>query len=268
MYGKIFEEIFDSSLSSQGDFVTTYVFMSMIVLADENGFVNYSKEALFERLKFPHDFTCGESFREAIKTLEAEDSESNLPYENGRRIIPLSEMGAIEGNRGWLIVNYLHYRDKANNDEKKKSRSEYMKKYMQERRKKGNENKGVNSCKQSVNSCKQNSSYTDTDTDTDIKKKINKEKVTRFKKPTIDEIRAYCEERKNTINAEQFFDSYETVGWIVGSTKKPMKNWKSAIHTWERNEVKYGKDSGIRETNTRRKSGAEILAEGCAGAFE
>lgn len=167
MYGKIFEVIFDSSLSTQGDFITTYVFMSMIVLADEHGFVDYSKEALFERLKFPDDFVCGEAYRNAITILEAPDKNSNLEYEDGRRIIPMSRLDGIEGNRGWLIVNYLYYRDRSNTEEQKQSRREYMRNYMSARRKNNKKNKELNDCKHSVNTRKQKFPYTDTDTDTD-----------------------------------------------------------------------------------------------------
>lgn len=54
----------------------------------------------------------------------------------------------------------------------------------------------------------------------------------RFVKPTVEEIDAYCRERGNAINAESFFDFYESKGWMVG--KSPMKDWKAAIRTWEK----------------------------------
>lgn len=54
----------------------------------------------------------------------------------------------------------------------------------------------------------------------------------KFKKPTIDEIKNYCNERNNNIDAEQFFNYYESKGWLIGKNK--MKNWKSAIITWEK----------------------------------
>ena len=53
----------------------------------------------------------------------------------------------------------------------------------------------------------------------------------RFKKPTVSEISAYCSERKNTVNAQRFFDYYESKGWKVGNS--PMKDWKAAVRTWE-----------------------------------
>lgn len=57
-----------------------------------------------------------------------------------------------------------------------------------------------------------------------------------FTKPTIDEIQDYCIERNNNVNAEQFFDHYESNGWKVG--KNSMKDWKAAVRTWERSEYR------------------------------
>lgn len=58
----------------------------------------------------------------------------------------------------------------------------------------------------------------------------------RFKKPTIEEIEVYCQERGNNIDAESFFDYYESKDWMIG--KNRMKDWKAAIRTWERNRQK------------------------------
>ena len=58
--------------------------------------------------------------------------------------------------------------------------------------------------------------------------------VTRFVKPKLEEIDSYCKDRKNNVDAQQFFDYYESKGWKVG--KSPMKDWKSAVRTWERND--------------------------------
>lgn len=61
-------------------------------------------------------------------------------------------------------------------------------------------------------------------------KEIYKEK---FSKPTLDEVKNYCIERNNKIAPQSFIDYYDSVGWKIG--KNPMKNWKAAIRTWERN---------------------------------
>ena len=52
------------------------------------------------------------------------------------------------------------------------------------------------------------------------------------KKPSIEEIKQYCLDRNNGIDAEQFFDFYESKNWYVGKNK--MKNWQAAVRTWEK----------------------------------
>ena len=63
------------------------------------------------------------------------------------------------------------------------------------------------------------------------KKKADKS-ATRFQKPTIEEIKQYCQERGNGIDAEHFWHYYETRNWTVSGRK--MKSWKSAVITWEK----------------------------------
>ena len=58
-----------------------------------------------------------------------------------------------------------------------------------------------------------------------------------FIKPTIDEIKDYCLERKNNIDAEHFFNFYETRAW------KDIKNWKACVITWEKNKNKFSNNS-------------------------
>lgn len=53
-----------------------------------------------------------------------------------------------------------------------------------------------------------------------------------FKKPTIDEIKAYCQERNNSVDPDKFYNYYASNGWKVG--KNPMKDWKAAVRTWEK----------------------------------
>lgn len=60
----------------------------------------------------------------------------------------------------------------------------------------------------------------------------SKPKQSRFVKPTLEEVEAYCEERQNGIDAVAFYSFYESKGWQIG--KNQMKNWKAAIITWER----------------------------------
>ena len=78
-----------------------------------------------------------------------------------------------------------------------------------------------------------------------IGKVNNNSGAKRFVKPTVDEIRTYCTERKNQVDPQIFYDFYEAKGWMVG--KNHMKNWKAAVRTWETRK------SG---TRTRKKPNA------------
>ena len=60
------------------------------------------------------------------------------------------------------------------------------------------------------------------------------EKRKRFTPPTVDEVSAYCRERHNSINPEQFCDFYASKGWKVG--QNPMRDWKAAVRTWEKRD--------------------------------
>ena len=57
---------------------------------------------------------------------------------------------------------------------------------------------------------------------------------THFTPPTLEEVKAYCIERNNNIDAEYFIDFQEARGWVLSNGKK-MKNWKATIRTWEKN---------------------------------
>ena len=69
--------------------------------------------------------------------------------------------------------------------------------------------------------------------------------IKKFIKPTIEEIKSYCLERNNSINPIQFFDYYESKGWLIG--KNPMKDWKACIRTWEQNKNKYNNNTTIEQ---------------------
>ena len=59
-------------------------------------------------------------------------------------------------------------------------------------------------------------------------------RAARFTPPTVGEVRDYCRERGNTVDAERFVDFYAAKGWMVG--KNRMKDWKAAVRTWEKED--------------------------------
>lgn len=77
-----------------------------------------------------------------------------------------------------------------------------------------------------------------------------KPKKKRFAAPSIEEVNEYCIERNNNVNAEAFINFYESKGWLVG--KSPMKDWKAAVRTWEKNNFKQ------LDSNSKNKVGTNL----------
>lgn len=73
----------------------------------------------------------------------------------------------------------------------------------------------------------------DLNTNTDLNP-LSKERPLVMKKPSLEEVRAYCFERNNTVSPEAFIAFYESNGWKVG--KNPMKDWRAAVRTWEQRD--------------------------------
>ena len=72
------------------------------------------------------------------------------------------------------------------------------------------------------------------DIDKDKKENIKRK---RFVPPTVDEVKEYIDSVGSQVDAEAFVAFYDSKDWMVGKNK--MKNWRSAIVTWEkRNKLK------------------------------
>ena len=63
------------------------------------------------------------------------------------------------------------------------------------------------------------------------KQNFTKEKQKRFTRPSLEEVRAYIREKNYDIDANTFFDYYDSCGWTVGKNK-PMKDWKASVRYW------------------------------------
>ena len=125
MYGKIFSEIFDSSLVQyEGD--TIYVFMCLIVLTDSEGYVRMNPIALANRIRKPV-----EAVEKAIANLEKPDSSSSNPEYEGRRIIPLKELTGGQENRGWWIVSHKKWREVAKRMDRSQKTKERVTKWRE-----------------------------------------------------------------------------------------------------------------------------------------
>src|SRR5690606_4596017 len=83
---------------------------------------------------------------------------------------------------------------------------------------------------------------------TNTREKKNNSKT--FSIPTIEEVSSYCTERQNYIDPEKFHSHYTSVGWKVG--KNPMKDWKAAVRTWEKNNNNKANQNGTEQKSEQR----------------
>lgn len=87
----------------------------------------------------------------------------------------------------------------------------------------------------------------------------------RFVPPTVAEVKAYCDERRNSVDPQVFVDHYTSKGWVVGKTA--MKDWRAAVRTWERNNVGTGSTNtgGNAGSNFGKVDGPRVRSEGPTG---
>ena len=99
MYAKIFTQIFDSSIAE--NYEVRHVFEDLLKLADRDGVVDMTAEAIARRANVPL-----EKIRAGIEALMQPDPRSRSKGHDGRRLV------AVDSGRdwGWVIVNYAHYR--------------------------------------------------------------------------------------------------------------------------------------------------------------
>ena len=96
----------------------------------------------------------------------------------------------------------------------------------------------------------QSNTNNNTTNNQDINNVPQAEKTKRFDPPTLEEVRAYCKERNNNVDAERFVDFYESKGWMIGKNK--MSSWRAAVRTWERNT-----GGGVKTTNSNIDDGLD-----------
>jgi predicted phage replisome organizer len=99
------------------------------------------------------------------------------------------------------------------------------------------------------------------------KKSVDANASKRFIKPNIQQIFEYCQERKNNVDPEKWFDHYESNGWKVG--KNAMKDWKAAVRTWEKNSsTSISRQGGNYSTKTKKEESFDQFKSFAQQRFE
>ena len=93
------------------------------------------------------------------------------------------------------------------------------------------ENSQLQSIESNCNQLQSNVPVIQSESESESNPKESAGKPRRFTPPTLEEVQAYCEERKNGIDPQRFLDFYEAKGWKVGN--QAMKDWRACVRTWE-----------------------------------
>jgi len=118
LYSRVFLQILDSSLAN--DWRARYVFEDFLKLANEDGVVDMTREAISRRTNVPIDVVA-----HGIEILEAPDPGSRGPAEEGRRLIRLDD----HRDWGWRVVNWERYDSIRSSVEHRQAKAREMRNY-------------------------------------------------------------------------------------------------------------------------------------------
>ena len=221
MFAKIYHQIFDSSIAE--DHQVRHCFMDLLVLADRDGVVDMTLEAISRRTNVPI-----EQIARCIAELSQTDTRSRSTEESGVRI------KLIDSHRdwGWQIVNYAHYRE-LRDDEGRRS---YFRDYKRKQRAKTKPSPRLST---DVHTCP--APLTQAEAEAEAEGSTNKGTAPiyrKFKVPTIEEVKLLMAKvALPESEAEKFWNFYESKGWMVGKTKmrqvgNAVANWATRYREW------------------------------------
>lgn len=123
MFAKIFAQILDSTIAE--NWKHRHVFMDLLVLADVDGVVNMTLDAISRRTNLPLKMVA-----ESVEALSQPDPSSQNKEHDGRRLIP------IEAGRdwGWRIVSYQYYRQIRDEEQRRQYHRDYYEKKTKPKR--------------------------------------------------------------------------------------------------------------------------------------
>jgi len=138
VFGKLFASMYDGTLASNGPWQALVTFQQLIILADQEGNIDMTPQAVARRTSLPLEI-----IQRGIEELAKPDPMSRTPDEEGRRIVLLEE----HRSWGWRIVNYQKYRELR----KAEDRREYLRVKQQESRERRGMSTRVNTRSTKIN---------------------------------------------------------------------------------------------------------------------
>jgi len=260
MYGKIFEQIFDSSIAE--DYRVRLVFQDMIVLADMHGVVDRTHEAIARRTNVPEKIV-----RQAITVLESPDKNSRSPEHGGARIVRLDE----HRDWGWVIVNHQKFRQIASEDQRREKTRERVDRFRTKHKEskptepKDKEHNDLEQCNAPVTPCNAGNAMQRQKQ----RHSTENNQPTREGPPKIEDVKARAEfVGCSAEEAERFWNHFESSGWI-DKHGNPIVNWVAKLATWTvgnrakplETKQKTNGENGTKSDYWRNKSEYDLINE-------
>ena len=225
MYGKIFEQIYDSSISE--NYETRHIFMDLVVLGYPDGVVDMTHEAIARRINVPIEIV-----KKQIAALSEPDPKSRSKKDDGRRLVPLDP----ERDWGWRIVNYSVYREIRDEEARKKYFREKQRKYRRSK-KLSSDKDGSDTTFNKVERMVDSYSYSNSSSNSKKEKekrdpKREKEKPNAARPRSETEVVEYCLSLGLTrSDAEYFWNRWQANGYV--NAGKSIKDWRALIRSWK-----------------------------------
>jgi hypothetical protein len=207
-FTKLDSGIVDSSLWDENANVLK-VFITFWTKSDPNGIVTATYKALYRSANLCDEnknILSESEFDKYLKVLLNPDPTSRTKENEGRRIIRLEDSK-------WLITTYKTNREYTYSDNPEAVRKrEY-------RGTKRDVSQTVTGHSVSVSA-----SLSESEDNNDLK-------IKNIIPPKIEWVTQYCNERKNSVIPQKWYDFYQSKNWMIGKNK--MKDWQAAVRTWE-----------------------------------
>jgi hypothetical protein len=245
MFAKVFDQIFNSSIAE--DYSVRHVFMDLLVLADKDGVVDMTPEAICRRTNVPLEI-----IKNALEKLTSPDDRSRSHHEDGKRLI------LVDSHRdwGWQIVNYTHYRNVVDDE----SRRAYFRDRQREYRSKLSKDVKDNSICQTLSkeitqAEAEAEAYTEV-IHTPLPPKRGKRIATTIPEDfQITEKHLSWAREHEILNPEKYVERFRLHYLANGKT---MKNWDAAFYNWITSPYQHGNNGNGRGAQSAEELQREI----------
>lgn len=225
-YTKLFNSIVTSTIWREAD-TTRIVWITMLACADKNGEVQASIPGLAHIAGVSVD-AC----KAAIDRFLSPDPYSRTRDDEGRRI------EEIDG--GWLILNYVKYRQMASDEDRKAKAAERQRRFREKKSRNSNAKSNASNATVTLASLQNSQAEAEADTVQHVQEKESTstphpskaKKAQARNRASLTEIKDFCTEiGLPESDGEACFYKWEGNGWLNGG--KPIKDWRATIRAWK-----------------------------------